>query len=69
MTSGKGKALLFVGIGFELFAMSLAAIYVGPLIDHYFGLNGLGTLGLFFILFIGWVVHFVQLLKKTGLIS
>lgn len=64
MKKQPNKALVLAGMGFELFAMGVAAIFLGPLLDKYFGLNGLGLPIILFLLFFGWVVHFVHLIKN-----
>lgn len=58
------NGMVFVGMGFEIVAAILGAIYVGGLIDHQFGWNGMATISLIILFFIGWVVHIVVLLKR-----
>lgn len=63
--SGKDRAMLpFIGIGFELFALCLAGIYVGAEIDEYFKMGGLATGLLLFILFLSWCFHVTVLVKQ-----
>jgi hypothetical protein len=60
----KNNGMVFVGMGFELVACILGAMYVGGLIDKYFAWPGIATISLIVLFFIGWVVHIVVLLKR-----
>lgn len=57
------RALVFAGMGFELFALVLGALIIGPLIDQALGIKNLGTLLLLVMCIIGWMVHFVRLIQ------
>ena len=57
------KALVFAGMGFELFAVVLGALLIGPIIDEYLGVNKVGTLILLLMCIIGWLIHFVHLIQ------
>ena len=58
------KAVVFIGMGFELLGVTLGALYLGKFIDERYGFNGIGTAGLCFIVLIGWLYHLVILLKR-----
>ena len=55
---------IFIGLGFELAALVIAALLIGEKIDKQFNLNGLGSAGLIMVCFLSWIVHFVVLLKR-----
>ena len=58
------KALVFVGMGFELVGIILGALYLGKEIDEYYQLAGLATAGLSLLVLAGWLYHLVILLKR-----
>ena len=58
------KALMFIGVGFELFAFSVAGIIVGKEVDKYFGWSGGGTILTLFLCLLSWSIHFIHLLKR-----
>ena len=59
----KNKMAAFAGIGFELIALLLGAVYLGQYIEGRVGGKGLLTAGLVVLAFIGWIVHLVVMLK------
>lgn len=58
------KAMVFAGMGFELFAVVLGALLIGPIIDEAMGTKSIGTLILLFMCIIGWLIHFVHLVTR-----
>jgi hypothetical protein len=56
--------MAFLGMGFELCALMIGAIYFGGFIDRHYGWNGYSVMGLICLSFFGWVVHIVVLLKN-----
>ena len=58
------KGFIFLGIGFELVSLCLAAIYLGGHIDTYMHWNGYATLSLMLSMLLGWFVHLFVLLKR-----
>ncbi len=58
------KAMVFAGMGFELFAIVLGALLIGPVIDQYLGTENIATLVLLLICIIGWLVHFIHLVQN-----
>ena len=58
------KALAFVGIGFELAVLIIAASYFGQQIDNYMGWNGYAMITFVILFFASWVIHLVVLMKK-----
>jgi hypothetical protein len=58
------KALVFVGLGFELAAVCIGAVFLGNVIDTRYHTQGLATGGMIIVFFAGWVVHLVVLLKR-----
>lgn len=58
------KGIVFMGIGFELIAMSVGGYFLGEYIDKYMGWKGIGSTYLVLILLIGWFVHLIYLLRK-----
>ena len=59
-----GRALLFLGLGFELFAMAMASIWVGGIIDAEMGWSGHGFLLIMGSCFIAWLVHIIVLVRR-----
>ena len=64
---GKREKMMmpFIGVGFELFALCLGAIYLGGIIDEKYNLGGLGTIGLFAAVFASWIFHLTVLMKRV----
>ena len=56
--------LAFAGIGFELLALVLGALFVGKGLDEQMGTNGVWTAGLLLVCLSSWTFHFVILLKR-----
>lgn len=59
-----GKGIVFMGIGFELVAMSVGGYFLGDFIDKHMGWKAVASTYLVLILLIGWFVHLVYLLRK-----
>lgn len=57
-------AMVFAGLGFELFAVVVAGIAFGPAVDKYMGWNGLGFVVVGGLMFVGWVAHFIYLINR-----
>lgn len=53
-----------MGIGFELLALVLGALFLGQAIDKHFGWPGYGVAVMVVGVLAGWVYHLVILLKK-----
>ena len=62
----KAKYLVFVGIGLELFAYTMAGIYLGQYADQYLGTAGLMTALLIFIFGGFWFYRIMMVLKKIN---
>lgn len=58
--------MAFLGMGFELCALMVGAIYFGGFIDRHYGWNGYSVISLIILSFFGWVVHIVILLKNLN---
>ena len=58
------KGLVFIGIGFELMGIVLAALIIGEKLDKYYGKNGVFVIIFLICGFISWTFHFVFLLKR-----
>lgn len=58
------KAIIFVGLGFELVGIVLASMYIGQKIDQIYGWGGLGVALMIFLGTGGWFYHLVILLKR-----
>lgn len=56
--------LVFAGLGFELFAVIVGAIILGPAVDKYMDWDGTGFLVIGGLLFVGWVTHFIYLIQR-----
>jgi hypothetical protein len=59
----KLQTIVFVGIGFELVGLVLAAIFVGQRLDEG-SKGGLWTVGLIFSALVIWIIHLVILSRK-----
>lgn len=62
----KAKYLVFVGIGIELFAYTMTALFVGQYIDEYFSTKGLITALLIFVFGAFWFYRIMTVLKKLN---
>ena len=60
----KQKAMVFAGLGFELFAIVLGALLIGAAIDEQLDSKPVGTLALLIMCIIGWLIHFIHLVKN-----
>jgi hypothetical protein len=58
------KAMVFMGMGFELAGLAVAATYVGKYIDNYLGWSIGGTMILVIASLVLWFVHIFYLLKQ-----
>jgi len=58
------KGLVFMGMGFELLALILTALYVGKYIDDHYQTGGLVMAGLSFLALIIWMYHLIILTKQ-----
>lgn len=58
------QGIIFVGIGFELVGLILAAVYIGQAIDRYMGWTGIAMAALMMISLAGWITHIVILLNR-----
>ena len=58
------KGLVFIGIGFELVGLVLAALILGEKLDKYYGKDGVFVIIFLICGFISWTFHFIFLLKK-----
>lgn len=64
--SNRDKMLMpFIGVGFELFILSIGAIYLGGIIDKKYDLGGVGTIVLFCIVLASWIFHLTILMKQV----
>jgi len=53
-------------MGFELVALILSAVWLGPILDRYFGTQGVWLLVLLVSLLIGWFVRVIYLLRRIS---
>ena len=58
------KGLVFAALGFELFALVIAGIYIGGALDERMGWKGQGFLLVTGLLLLGWMFHFIKLIQK-----
>ena len=58
------KGLIFMGMGFELVALVLSALYLGKIIDTHYGTKGIFTIILLLSMLVGWIYHLIHLLMK-----
>ena len=58
------QGFIFLGIGFELVSLCLAAIYLGGMIDTHYAWKGYATITLILLMLFGWFVHLFYLLRK-----
>lgn len=60
----RNPGFVFIGMGFELVAIILGAIWLGEKIDETYQTQGLAVVTLIFVLFSGWFVHLILLLRR-----
>lgn len=59
------KYLVFVSVGFELIALILVAIYLGPKLEEKLGWSsGLGMAALIVLFLVLWFIRIIVYLKK-----
>ena len=58
------KAVIFMGIGFELVALCAAGVWLGRLIDQNMGWQNAGTLGMVLSFLVLWFFHLFFLIQK-----
>lgn len=61
-----GPLAVFTGIGFEIVALILAAVWIGGHIDRHFELKGVGTIVMIILVTIVWMFHVFVMLKKLN---
>lgn len=62
----KGKYLIFIGIGLELFTYTLMGLFLGRYVDEYFSTKGLWTAILIFVFGGFWFYRILTVLKKLN---
>lgn len=62
----KGPLAVFFGLGFEVVALIVGAVYVGSFLDERYALNGVGTLALILLATAGWMLHVFVLLRQLN---
>jgi len=60
----KRRGIVFVGIGFELVAFILAAIFIGGFVENKYPSDGLWHAGFIILAFILWIIQVIVMLKK-----
>ena len=60
----KNPGVIFIGVGFELFALVLGGIYFGQALDEYYQLNGWGEKGVLAAVLLSWSFHFYILIRR-----
>ena len=63
---GNNKSMVFMGMGFELVVLVLAAAYLGKYIDSYFGSPGYFTAALIVVFLCSWFYHMIVLLRRIN---
>lgn len=58
------KMAAFVGIGFEVVGLIIAAVWAGGWLDARYNLKGMATAGLVIVALVGWFVHILWMLKS-----
>jgi 4-amino-4-deoxy-L-arabinose transferase-like glycosyltransferase len=58
------KAVIFLGIGFELVALCGAGVFLGQLIDQWMGWQNAGTLIMVLSFLVLWFFHLFFLIQK-----
>jgi len=59
-----GKGIIFMGVAFELIAMTTGGYVLGDFVDEKMGWKNFASTYLVLILLIGWFVHLIYLLKR-----
>lgn len=57
---------VFTGIGFEIVALIIVAVFTGGYIDRHFDLKGIGTVVMIILATLAWMFHVFILLKKLN---
>lgn len=60
----KNPGVMFIGVGFELFALVLGGIYVGQTLDEYYNLGGWGEKLILGAVMLSWSFHFYVLIRR-----
>jgi len=63
MSQKKNPLTTLLGVSFELVAVVVAAVFLGPWLDQKFGWDGWGLPGLIVLGFAGWVFRIIVVLK------
>jgi F0F1-type ATP synthase assembly protein I len=58
------KRIVFLGIGFELVAMTVGGFYLGVFIDEYMGWKATASTYLVLVLMMSWFFHLFILLRR-----
>ncbi len=58
------KGIVFMGIGFELVAMSIGGYVLGNYIDSQMGWQNFASTYLVLLMLISWFVHLIYLLRR-----
>jgi len=54
----------FIGIGFEIIGLLVAAVFVGQYLDEKYQAKGLIMAGFIVLALTGWLIHLVAMLKN-----
>lgn len=60
------KGMVFMGMGFELVILILAAAYFGDMIDKHYGWKGYAAATFILLFLCSWFYHLLVLLKKVN---
>lgn len=60
------KYVLFIGIGFELIGLIVAAVLASNWLESKYPSKGMITAGLVLLALVGWFIHIMVLLKKVN---
>lgn len=60
------KYMLFIGIGFELIGLIVAAVFAANWLEARYPSKGMITAGLVLLALVGWFVHIMVLLKQVN---
>lgn len=60
----KNPGVMFIGVGFELFALVIGGMYFGKAVDDYYKLNGLGEKIVLGAVLLSWCFHFYILIRR-----
>ena len=64
MADSKKQGLVFVGLGLEAVVLVVGAVFLGQKIDEVMGWQGMATVGLLVLSFVGWFVHLFRLIGQ-----